>query len=250
LALIAPDSRCALCDQPLGPEPDWFITGSAFMSEVDLLRRFRKAPMHWRCYENWPAQPQFAEGAFRFALEMVKVSFSTALALTLPEVYVVVNAPRPVREVRIHLALTGTCLRMPLEQWPAWIGDLAVASEGRSAFEREALTTVWPQLRERLPDQAAIIEAVDWETVDRRQAELAQLRKARAAERAHEKRAELDLHNAECLQLNEAGAACPHCAAPSNHQFVDRRPADRSYFICRACDRSFVPITIRLKGHA
>jgi len=206
--------------------------------------------MHWGCYERWPDQRAFARHYFQSALTRVERIPFWALSFALPDVLVVVNGVRPVREARVHLALSGTCIRVPIGSWSAWISDLTSACEGLSTLEREALSESWSQLQQRLPDEAAVIDAVDWETLDRRRDDWDEQRRVWAELQAIERRAELDLHNEECVRMHEAGAVCPHCSAPSNFRYVDRRPDDRSYFICRACNRSFVPITIRLKGQS
>jgi hypothetical protein len=53
-------------------------------------------------------------------------------------------------------------------------------------------------------------------------------------------------HNIRCNEiaqsLRAAGVNCPNCSERSSDiRFVDKSPAAKSYFICRACGRSFRP---------
>lgn len=56
----------------------------------------------------------------------------------------------------------------------------------------------------------------------------------------------LRTHNVRCHELEQllrtAGLTCPGCGLHSSDiRFIDKSPAAKSYFICRACGRSFRP---------
>jgi hypothetical protein len=59
MALISRWSRCAICEELLGPSPLWPRAGCSFPSTIGSVD-FCDAPLHGRCYEAWPERQRFA----------------------------------------------------------------------------------------------------------------------------------------------------------------------------------------------
>jgi len=61
MALISSFSRCAICHELLGDLPYLATSAVAYpFCDDDPLYPLYDTPLHWDCYEPWPARPRFA----------------------------------------------------------------------------------------------------------------------------------------------------------------------------------------------
>ena len=129
------------------------------------------------------------------------------------------------------------------------MADERTALEGVHDIAAAAVKRHLPLLRERFPDEAAILAAPDWEA---KRALALQLR-AKDVERRRLKAAAIEdrkrdvaPYNASCRQLHERakldGLICPHCKNHSkDYRLIDQRPSSKASLICRTCGWSFGP---------
>lgn len=239
MALIAKNSRCAICEKLLGRGPYLATSGIAFPVD-DPLWRFCDAPLHWDCYEHWPHRARFARQYVSNAAEYEPKNRSWGRALLTDRVYLAVRKKEP-GQADVWLFETGTKVRVPLSQWSAWLWDLSVTEYELHRLEIASLGEVLPELRRLFPNPEAMLAVVDWEAKER-------LARAEEEEWAERKRAHLDAiqsHNDACRDFvrtsGRGGLTCPHCGRQSTDiEFVDHGVTDRkSFFVCRGCSRSF-----------
>jgi hypothetical protein len=114
----------------------------------------------------------------------------------------------------------------------------------------------WRVLRElsnTLLDLADAASVIDAEQSDTRKQLMQQVQKELDNQTAILRRKTVELnreHNSRCQDLVQtlckAGLTCPFCGVRSSDiRFVDKSPTDKSYFICKACGRSFRPEDIK-----
>ena len=117
--------------------------------------------MHWACYATWSDRPQFAEKYIAaWVLANQKNPFWWQ-AYRDAHVYVSVNPQPPVEEASVRLCAVGSDIRVPLPKWPAWLADPRRITPGLCDLEQSTLADVLPTLRERFPDDHALVHAID-----------------------------------------------------------------------------------------
>jgi len=259
MALISSFSRCAICHKLLDDLPYLATSAVAYpFCDDDPLYPLYDTPLHWDCYEPWPARPRFARQYVSAVAENDSRNPYCGEALRTNLMYLSVHLrfrrygepPRKEKpeEAWVWLLETGTCVRVPLSKWAAWLWDLGVtdatAGSTRRPPHRLELASLWkvlPELRRLFPNPEAVLAAVDWKAKER-------LAEAIQKEAALRERARLDAnreHNNACRDFAMAsghrGLTCPHCRRQSTDiEFVDYADDDRkAYFVCPACGRSF-----------
>lgn len=242
MALLFPESACAICGQKIGTDSNLFTTSGVVFAPPHPLYKFCDAPMHWACYEAWEHRPEFARGCFESFVASEQRNPYWGMAYLSEQVAVQVNPDPAVAQVSVDLAETGSSIRVPLEHWQIWVSDPDAASAGSARLEQAALASVLPRLRETLPDAETLISRVEWTAKQavrdamrerHRQAEEVRFRKPSA-------------HNKACRQIMRDGAVCPFCGGRQNIRFIDKSPQEKSYFICDRCARSFGPVEVAM----
>ncbi len=237
MALVGPETCCAVCGSPLDKQRGYFATSGVFLPVDHPLFGFCDAPIHWDCYAAWPHRAEFARAYFRERVDGDRDNPYWGLVYLSEHVAVSINPNPPLQEVRIVLADTGTILRVPLINWQAWCAGLPATCAAENALVRQAIETVMMELKHELPRTEIVINRVDWAT--KRQLFAEQSERERHFEQA--RRHELSKHQAKWRDLARAGSMCPTCGARDNIRAVDLYPERRSYFICGDCGRSFDP---------
>jgi len=168
MSSLIPEVKCALCGRTLESLEDCFRASGDFLPAEDPLTAFCNVPMHWKCYEKWSERPRFAKC---YVDAWVKANRKNPFWWTVhrdEHVYVSVNPQRPVEEASVRLCATGSDIRVPLPKWPLWLRDTARVTPGLRAAEKTALKTVLPKLRQRFPDDHAVVHAIDPKEKQRR----------------------------------------------------------------------------------
>lgn len=234
MALLLGSTRCKICELLIDEMSDVFATSGVFFEPEHPLWRFCDATMHWECYAAWPHRLEFARQYFRACLAGSEANPFWGIALRTEQVFVELN-PRPgVKEVRVHLAETGSGPTLHLESWESWLwGDAPAAA--CHPVEEAALDEILPVLRSALPTRAALLTSVDW---DARNGLLAEVR-ARAQQEERERLESAQARQAAFLQALQQHPVCPHCGERERLRVIDRGVESDSYLVCRACCRSF-----------
>jgi hypothetical protein len=236
MALIFPNSTCAICQQPLGSERI-FATSGVFLPANDPLFEFCDAGMHWSCYAKWPHRLRFAKAYVDMWVEMEKQNPYWGRAYLDESVFVTVGPA--VEQASVQLYETGSSCRVPFAEWENWLVELKPDLE---PIEREALERVLPRLRAALPTPQALIEAVDWDSKKR----LADQMSAGRAQAEQKRVREAAAHNEACAQMEperqQSGFTCRNCGTRSKEfRYLDLRPTKKSYFICKKCGHTLMP---------
>jgi hypothetical protein len=237
MALIFPDSVCAICCEPLGSAPI-FATSGVFFSEGDPLFPFCDAPMHWSCYAEWPARERFARAYFELWTELEKTNPYWAKVygdeLVFVSVRLVCVSPDNELEVAVWLAKTGTDIRVRSSEWTPWLDGGAAGASDLHALEIEAVREALPRLKSAIPSMQQAIQLVDWNRKHMLSKVLKREKSNRDQERYNAK------SRAAHVRIEQEGLSCPHCGTYSrDFRFLDGGEDRKSYFICRSCNRSF-----------
>ena len=161
MAWKLPEIRCALCDEAIDARGPYFRADGAFLPRRDPLTRFANAPLHWSCYGAWTHRPRFAAelvGAWVKANRRNPFWWSVWQD---ERAYVSVNPQPPVEEVSVRLMQIGNDIRVPLARWQTWLDRPEAVTPTLQAIEKAELATVLPELRQRLPDDHAVVDAID-----------------------------------------------------------------------------------------
>ena len=156
-----PELKCALCDKPVDARDAFFRASGDFLPEHDSLTPFCNVPLHWACYGAWAERPRFAR---HYVEAWVKANRKNPFWWTVYQderVYVSANPERPTEEAAVRLYAVGSDIRVPLVKWARWVADPEQVASELQAVERAALAEVLPLLRERYPDDHAVVDAID-----------------------------------------------------------------------------------------
>ncbi len=227
--VIAGVTTCALCGE-VADAKDYMATSGVWYEQDHPLWRYCDAPMHWDCYERWPEREQFAR-------DYVAMRRSHQDSPYWDRVYEDEQLVLEVSRARAlaWLRATGTPVAFSPQSWPE-------PEPGLHRLERDALEK--SHLATRFPAWEDLLAGVDWEAKDRlrerldREAEERRERSRQEAIAAHAESNALAERWAE--QLKAGGLTCPACQRHTrNIRYYDKRPDQRSYFICQECGRSF-----------
>lgn len=156
-----PTVECALCEKRINPPNECFRATGDFLPKGDPLNPFCNAPMHWECYAKWNKRPQFARHFVDAWVAMNRKNPFWWRVYQDEDVYVSVNPMRSVEEASVRLYALGSDIRVNLPQWGRWIEDPDAITPRLHTEEKKALSAVLPRLRERFPDDHAVVDAID-----------------------------------------------------------------------------------------
>jgi hypothetical protein len=156
-----PEFKCALCGRRIDPLGEFFRASGTFLPPGDPLSGYCGAPLHWSCYAKWPERPRFARHYVDAWQDANRRNPFWWTVYRDERVYISVNPERPVEEASVRLCIIGSDIRVPLPRWAAWLAEVQDVTPGLRALEREALAEVLPLLRQRFPDDYAVVQAID-----------------------------------------------------------------------------------------
>lgn len=146
---------CALCGQPL--ELPIFATSHFIGNPLHKLFPFSDAAMHWRCYAQWEHRPEFARLHFRSKVEGVAWNPLWGIAYIDKRVMVSANPTWESGEIDVQLRLTGSGIRVKVDDWERWVNGDWVRSSHHE-LEHQALAEVIETLRTELPTGELVIQ--------------------------------------------------------------------------------------------
>ncbi len=161
MALALPSLRCAICGHAVDPRGAYFRAGGTFLPPGDQLNKPCNAPFHWSCYEGWPERPRFARRHVEAWVKANRLNPFWWSAYLDERVYVSVNPQPPVEEASVRLLAVGSDIRVPLPRWAEWLAAPERVCAGLQPVERAALEEALPTLRQRFPDDHAVVHAID-----------------------------------------------------------------------------------------
>jgi hypothetical protein len=161
MTAIVPELRCALCDGPIDALGDFFRASGVFLPPGDALTPYCNAPLHWECYAKWPDRERFARQYVRAWVKATRLNPFWWIVHQDERVLITANPERSVEEACIRLSAVGSDIRVPLPQWPKWIAEPERVTQGLHELEKRELKKVLPKLRERFPDDHAVVHAIN-----------------------------------------------------------------------------------------
>jgi hypothetical protein len=156
-----PELKCALCNAEISSPRQLFRATGAFLPTGDPLTHFCNAPLHWECYARWPERPRFAR---HYVDAWVEANHKNPFWWAVHKderVYISVNPARGIEQVSLRLYAIGSDVRIPLPRWADWLASADQVTPDMHPFEKQELGLVLPFLRERFPDDHAIVDAID-----------------------------------------------------------------------------------------
>jgi hypothetical protein len=129
-----------------------------FLNPDSDLWRYSDALMHWDCYAKWDHRARFARMYFEAKRKWSSHNAYWGVAYSDDLVLITTNPDKPVGEVDVILADTGSGFRLPLADWVDWLAQ-KWSKDCHHEIEREALTSVIALLRSKLPTPEAIVAA-------------------------------------------------------------------------------------------
>ncbi|MCE7872493.1 hypothetical protein DYH09_19230 [bacterium CPR1] len=222
-------STCALCGE-LADSKEYMATSGVWYEPDHPLWRYCDAPMHWECYERWPEREAFAR-------DYVAMRCSHQESPYWDTVYEDEQLVLEVSRARAlaWLRATGTPVAFSPQSWPE-------PEPGLHRLERAELAK--SQLADRFPTWEDLLAGVDWQAKEGLRERLdreAEERREKSRQQAIAAQAESNALTARWAeQLKTGGLTCPFCQRHTrNVRYCDRRPDQRSYFICQECGCSF-----------
>ena len=161
MTALLPQLKCGLCGGSIDALGDFFRASGAFLPSGDPLVPFSNVPLHWECYGSWPERTRFAKLHVDAWVKANRKNPFWWQAYRDDLVFVSVNPSPPVEEVSIRLGEVGSDIRIRLAQWSAWLAEPLKVTPQLHAVEQEALAKALPRLRARLPDDHAVVDAID-----------------------------------------------------------------------------------------
>lgn len=236
MAIITPDSTCAICERPFNFEQEpIFATWGVFAVPPELFR-FCDAPLHWDCYAAWPHRAVFAAAYFQMWVEIAREDAFWSQVWLDEKLLVTVNPDEPVAEVSLRLAETGSVFRVKLADWTTWLAVQCHSPQGNHPIETAALTAILSTLQTHLPTSDAILNRIDFVA---RQARW-EARERKIADRRAREQAELLEHNGRCAALWKQKPVCPFCEG-REIRYTNGKNVRKSFFQCVTCGRTFRP---------
>lgn len=229
---------CSVCKEPIaGDDRDTFAT-SHFLPGSHPLWEHSDAVIHWACYERWPHRRAFARAYFESRCGWTRQNEHWGVAWQDDDVMVSTNPARPVHEIGVMLAESGTEERLDLDDWESWI-ESGWYDAWRHDLEREAMAAVRPRLLAGLPTVDALLDAAGMK--DHCEADPPEgIVGAILEEGAFRKMV---------VRFHEKGGACPHCGHFSTEhepRQVDEvsEEGPRSRMACDSCGAEFGPMDL------
>jgi hypothetical protein len=158
---ILPDLKCGLCGGAIDALGDFFRASGTFLAADDSLMPYSNVPLHWACYAEWPERARFAKLHVDAWIKANRKNPFWWHVYRDDGVYVSVNPSPPVEEASVRLYAVGTDIRVPLSQWVLWLSEPLKVTPRIHPLEQEALARVLPQLRACLPNDHAVVDALD-----------------------------------------------------------------------------------------
>lgn len=159
--LKLPPLSCALCTGALDPLEPFFRATGDFLSPRDPLAKYANLPLHWSCYADWSERPRFAQSYVQAWVVANRRNPFWWTACADDQIFISVNPEPPVEEAAVRLMTVGSDIRVPLVQWKEWLRDPQSITPNLQPVEVETLQTLLPRLRERFPDDHAVVQAID-----------------------------------------------------------------------------------------
>ncbi len=277
MALIFPDSRCAICGGTLD-RPYTATSGVPFISEP-RLQGYYDAPLHLDCLAGWANREEFSRGKFVSRLATHWWGYGTLLIGTAE--WFLACGPGARSDLTLDPAADPHFARVELASWPfplysKWSEWDAFVDGGFRADltgpALDAATAVMTEVREQAPSVEAL-RSLRGERLAQAPAELSLVEfgryletlwgmaarrinwrmleqtrvasEAAEAERRRERAERIGNANAMARRLviklaNGGHLKCPHCRRVTREaRFIDRGPETESYFVCKLCGRSF-----------
>lgn len=157
---IVPELKCALCGGGIDALGTFFRASGAFLPGDDPLTPYCNTPLHWECYATWPDRERFARAYVNAWAKATRLNPFWWIAHQDEHALVSVNPERAVEEVVVRLFTVGSDIRVPLSKWQDWLAhpDRVVALHD---LEKRELKRTLVGLRERFPDDHAVVHAID-----------------------------------------------------------------------------------------
>jgi hypothetical protein len=153
--------KCALCGGAIDLLDDFFRASGDFLPAQDPLVTFCNVPLHWSCYARWPERARFAQAYVEAWIHANRRNPFWWSVYRDEHVYISVNPERSVEEVSVRLFAVGSDIRVPLAQWSAWLDDAGRLTPELRPLELDVLNAVLPTLRQRFPDDHAVVHAIN-----------------------------------------------------------------------------------------
>lgn len=151
MAVVVLDESCPLCDRMLEPgEPAWAAWSMFAAGELTPLCA---RAMHWSCWLAWPRRAELTRAGLAAWRVHVAEHPECHRVLETPAVHASVHMPHHGGEVAMYLAATGSLVRVPLDDWDAF---LRFPPTGLQPAEADAWSAVRDTLRAALPSAAMI----------------------------------------------------------------------------------------------
>ncbi len=161
MTALPPQPNCLLCDRAVNLLQSHFLATGDFLPTDDPLTAFCDAPLHWPCYAKWKERPRFAA---HFVDAWVKANRKNPFWWCVhndEQIYIAINPQKPIEEASIRLRAVGSDIRVPLPRWVDWLANVQKLTPELQDLERDELKRVLPALRERFPDDHALVDAID-----------------------------------------------------------------------------------------
>lgn len=158
---LLPEPKCVLCGHAIDPLGPYFRTSGAFLPAKDPLIPYCDRPFHWECYADWPERSRFAQAYIK---AWVKANRKNPFWWSVHRddaVYLSVNPEPPVEEASVRLCEIGDDIRIPLARWSDWLQAPRSVTPDLQPLEMAELDDVLPMLRDRYPDDLAVVRAID-----------------------------------------------------------------------------------------
>jgi hypothetical protein len=232
---------CPLCKQQIVRSQRFFATWGVFLPPSDRLYDYCDGPIHWACFEGWKYRKRFGTAWISFWVDQEKISRRVCKAYL--DEYVFVQVSRyPPHQVSLGFFEIGMEYSLELENWFQLLSATSSDLANLSPWEQQTILVSIIALKQSLPTPDGVLAAINWqgkEDLDRHE-EAAQQR--RVAEQLQKVAPYNAVWKRLADQLSRTGLTCPQCGHHSRDvRLVDKSPAEKSYFRCKACLGSFGP---------
>lgn len=158
---IVPELNCALCGGTIDALGPFFRASGAFLPPTDPLTAYCNTPLHWSCYGEWEHRERFAQQYVKAWVKATRMNPFWWIAYQDERLLITVNPVPPVEEACVRLTAVGSDIRVPLPQWPRWLARPESITPNLQDLEKRELKKVMASLRERFPDDHAVVHAID-----------------------------------------------------------------------------------------
>jgi hypothetical protein len=269
MALIEPNSTCAICAQVLN-RPYTATSGVAFASDHRLWR-YCDAPLHLHCLADWVDRAEFSREYFLGSLHGYWSGHGTLLSVS-PDWFLACGpSARGVDPYFVEARLAAWPFRLYSESqnWNAYVA--AGFRERLAGPALDAAENIMAQVREQVPSLDSLrtllarraqdpggprslvdfgnyltallgdaAPRTDWAGLEQQHQKNAETRVEQERVRAEALNQSNELSRRLAIELAGGGLTCPHCRRRTREmRFVDKSPAAASYFVCGLCGRSF-----------